>query len=114
MASCLGQVQTDAPESVRVYALSRRVEGKRELLQKWADWLDSLRTEEEPEMVDARAASKFMGLSEVTLAQYRSWKRGPTPRIILKRVWYLKSDLEAWKHERAAQSRPKPESEPTT
>lgn len=84
-----------------------------ELLQKWADWLDSLRTEEEPDMLDVRAASKFMGLSEATLAQYRSWKRGPLPRIILKRVWYLKRDLEAWKVERAAQSRPKPESEPS-
>lgn len=113
VASCLGQVQTDAPESVRVYALSRRVEEKRELLQKWADWLDSLRSEEEPDMLDARGASKFMGLSEATLAQYRSWGRGPTPRIILKRVWYLKRDIEAWKAERAAQGRPKNESEPT-
>lgn len=114
VASCLGQVQTDAPESVRVYALSRRVEEKRELLQKWADWIDALRSEEEPEMMDARAAAKFMRLSEETLAQYRSWKRGPTPRIILKRVWYLKRDLEAWKAEREAQGRPKTESEPTT
>lgn len=109
IASCLGQVQTDAPESVRVYALSRRVEEKRELLQKWGDWLDSIREEEELEMLDTRAASKFMRLTEATLAQYRSWKVGAPYRVILKRVWYLKRDLEAWKAAGVAQPWPKSE-----
>jgi len=107
IAACLGQVQTDAPESVRVYALSRRVEEKRELLQKWADWLDTLRAEEAPEMIDLRTTARLCKLTESTLAQYRSWGTGPEYRIVLKRVWYLKASVEAWNAARLAQDRPK-------
>ena len=58
-------------------------------------------------LVDVKAAAKFMGLTEKTLAQYRSWKRGPAARVILKRVWYVQSELEAWKAERATDTGPK-------
>lgn len=98
---CLGHVPTGVPESTRSYALSARLEEKRELLQKWADWLDSLRDSAVAgEMLNCREARIFMGMSEASMSEYRSAGLGAPPRVILKRVWYLRSDLEKWLKER--------------
>lgn len=100
---CLGHVPPGIPESTRAYALSSRLEEKRELLQKWADWLDSLRkAPAADEMVDNREARKIMGMSEASMSEYRSAGLGAPHKVILRKVWYRRSDLEKWLKERNA------------
>ena len=100
---CLGHVPTGIPEATLDYALSARLEEKRELLQKWADWLDSLRASPQPgEMLNSREAQKFMGMSAARMSEYRSAGLGAPHKTILKRVWYRKDDLEKWLKERNA------------
>jgi len=45
--------------------------------------------------LDAENAAKYLGISKMTLAVYRSKKTGPS-YIKIGKIFYLKRDLDEW------------------
>lgn len=105
VSAVLGHAAPGISRTTRTYyAQGKQIAARRDALQRWADWLDSIRPAA-PGWITQREAAEILGLAESTLAYHRHRKQGPAHRIIRRRAWYRREDIEALKAANASRAR---------